>query len=354
MKIIIDAYLDNNLGDDLMVKLLLKAFPQHSFYLYTNSATISNTFKNIKNLTIRNLNQRNADILFADMYITIGGSRFQLVHRTSKIKRIFRIRRLRKYKRKKILLVNLGSNFGPYSDNFGKKLTEWEMRTNSLITVRDSESYQLLKKFHKVDNFHFADDIVYNLNSIYSIKNKKRNGLGISVYRSTNYPENSYSNYKFLAALSDNYIRKTGKQVKLFAFDTERENDLAAAHHIYNMSKEKSNIIIVPYLGDEQLFLSQFEACERMVAIRFHSAILSDIFKIPFLPIVYSNKMRNLLEDRNFSGLVINVKELNMNLVVDDVVNTIIDGKNLFTNFTNRDKNETIHFEELEKLLYKA
>lgn len=107
-------------------------------------------------------------------------------------------------------------------------------------------------------------------------------------------------------------------------------------------------------MGDEQLFLSQFEACERMVAIRFHSAILSDIFKIPFLPIVYSNKMRNLLEDRNFSGLVINVKELNMNLVVDDVVNTIIDGKNLFTNFTNRDKNETIHFEELEKLLYKA
>ncbi len=28
----IEAYLDNNLGDDLMIKLLVKKFPEHKFF----------------------------------------------------------------------------------------------------------------------------------------------------------------------------------------------------------------------------------------------------------------------------------------------------------------------------------
>ena len=57
-----------------------------------------------------------------------------------------------------------------------------------------------------------------------------------------------------------------------------------------------------------------------MIAIRFHSAILSDIYKIPFLPIVYSNKMQNLLDDMNFKGRSIDLNNLNDNLEIESIV----------------------------------
>ncbi|WP_339060920.1 polysaccharide pyruvyl transferase family protein [Tepidibacillus marianensis] len=176
-------------------------------------------------------------------------------------------------------------------------------------------------------------------------------GLGISVYRSLNPNENNYENYKALAKIADNYITKTNKTVKLFAFDSEHENDIVAAHHIFNLAKMKENIEIIPYIGDEESFLTNFKECERMIAIRFHSAILSDIYKIPFLPIAYSNKMQNLMNDRNFTGELIKLEELTPEILIDEIVDKIISGEGLCKNFTTNQGSSNIHFKELEKLL---
>ena len=351
MKLVINAYLDNNLGDDLMVKLLAKRFPYIHFYLHTNSSTIKNSFQAIDNIIIKSTKNKKDDIQKADAYVTIGGSRFQLVSLKQKFWRIKRLRQLKRVKKRNLKIATLGSNFGPYSGKIGVKLTEWELRMNDLVTVRDSEAENLLNSFKKVTNFHFADDIVYTLEAIYERQNPKKSGLGISAYRSIRNPIYNYPNYQFLAALADEYIKRTDKSVTLFAFDSENENDLAAAFHIFNLATEKKNIEIIPYLGDEKRFLEQFESCERMIAIRFHSAILADIFEIPFLPVVYSNKMNNLLHDRGYKGLSFELKDFNSDLAVDKIVDTIITGDDIFIDFTGNRHNANIHFNELEKIL---
>lgn len=34
MKVFLDAYLNNNLGDDLMIQMVANRYPQHQFYIY--------------------------------------------------------------------------------------------------------------------------------------------------------------------------------------------------------------------------------------------------------------------------------------------------------------------------------
>ena len=350
MNIMVNAYVDNNLGDDLMIKLLAKRFPDYNFYLYSNLSIVKNTFENIKNVFIRPISDRKSDINMVDAYITIGGSVFQIHTMRHMISRIIKIYNLKKIKKKRIKIATIGANFGPYSSKIGIKLIEWELRVSDLITVRDEYSEKLLKTFKNIKNYHLADDIVFNMDSICS---DKKDGLGISVYRSIKGNETNFENYKAISQIADKYIIKTGKKVRLFAFDSENENDVVAAHYILNFAEEKDKIEIIPYIGDETLFLSEFKKSERMIAIRFHSAILADSFKIPFLPIVYSNKMKNLISDRGFDGKMIMLEDLNMELDFETIVNDIVSGKGLFYNFLDNKGNSNMHFDELEMLLKK-
>ncbi len=351
MNIMISAYLDNNIGDDLMLKLLAGRFPQHQFFLYTDKSVLANTFRDQDNIIIRRSRDLESDMGKADAYLSIGGSIFQVVNRRQKIWRLKRIRRLARFKRRKIKIATLGSNFGPYADQWGIRLTRWELRKNDLVTVRDREALALLEGSKGIKQYFMADDIVYNLPADLLRNPKERTGLGISCYRSIRPGENNYQNYQALAGLADRYVQKTGKRVFLFSFDSEGENDLAAAHHILNLSREKDMIEIIPYLGDDTYFLDRFSACERLIAIRFHSAILADICQIPFLPVAYSNKMINLMEDRGFRGLSLKLEELTPALDLDMLAQELRDGGRLFDHFIGDQHTAALHFDKLEELL---
>lgn len=344
------AYLDNNIGDDLMVKLLAQRFPQHRFLLYTRKSVVMPTFESVPNLVIRPPQLWTEDMKTASVFLSIGGSIFQACSLLQKRYRCRRIRKLKKLKGQGLKIVTMGSNLGPYKGWLGAKLIEWELRLNDLVTVRDQEAVDLLKGFRGIKQVVLADDLVYNL-TIDQSPPEERCGLGIAAYRSMRVGENNFDNYGFLAQLTDAYVRKTGKSVRLFAFDSEDENDLSAAHHIYQLAEEKEALSIVPYLGDQEGFLSSFRSCERIVAIRFHSAILADIYQIPFFPVAYSNKMQNLLTDRGYQGLSYLLEDLNTRLDADKLAEEIIQGDRLFTDFLGDRHNASQHFDALAGLL---
>jgi polysaccharide pyruvyl transferase WcaK-like protein len=176
--------------------------------------------------------------------------------------------------------------------------------------------------------------------------------LGVSVYRSLSNKENNLSNYIVLAKIIDDFILKTNKSVRIFAFDTENENDLSAAHHVFNLCKNIEKIQILPYLGNENEFLTRYAECEKMIGIRFHSAIISDLLKIPFLPIIYSNKMRNWLEDNHFAGEYLYIENFKEDLIdVEKLVDELIEGSNLFYRDNERENNFELHFNKLRELL---
>lgn len=78
-KIFILAYARRNLGDDLFIEMLLKRYPQVSFYINVENPEHATLFKKFPNITVinekeRNLTKQNADEY--DGYIYVGGSIF--------------------------------------------------------------------------------------------------------------------------------------------------------------------------------------------------------------------------------------------------------------------------------------
>lgn len=347
MKVMLFAYLDNNIGDDLMLKLLSEKFPSHEFYVYTTNSVVLNTFAQFKNFTPRCPSQRKADVDVVDAVLAIGGSIFNdLNSLRGKVARLRKILFIAKASRKGKLIATVGCNLGPYKDKLGWYLTVAELRLNSLITVRDQSSFDLLST-RSFANVHLADDIVYGLHVPVGVE--PRNGLGVSAFRSTHAGENNYQNYQALAAIIDGYVEKTNKPVKLFAFDSEHENDVSAASHILNLVENKAHVELVPYLGDVAGFVEKFNQCERHVAIRFHSAILSDLMKIPFYPISYSNKMDAFVGENFPEFKISNIAELDVERMnIPAVVDCILSESTLC--YADHETNSQIHFDQLEKL----
>lgn len=349
MKIMVDAYLDNNLGDDLMIKLIAKHFSMHHFYLYSDNPAMINTFADTANITLRATALQKKDLKAIDVYLSLGGSIFQLLNWKYYYFRLKKVLLLKQLKRDKKKVVTLGSNLGPFGSKIGIKIAELELRQNDLITVRDQASYQLIQSFRGIDNCHLAEDIVYNLHDDLA---EKRSGLGISAYRSIKENENNEENYRALAKISDAYTQRTGKKVYLFAFDSGNEDDIAAANAICRLCKHKDQVVVVPYLGNHQAFLQAFKSCERMIAIRFHAAVLSDYYHIPFLPVAYSNKMENLTADRKHTGSSLKLAELKPGLNLDPLLKQIISGQGLYQNFESERQSARTHMIELGKLLH--
>lgn len=50
MKILVDAFLDKNLGDDLMVQMLANELKDHEIYLICNNDVLATPFKDYNNI----------------------------------------------------------------------------------------------------------------------------------------------------------------------------------------------------------------------------------------------------------------------------------------------------------------
>lgn len=297
MKIALIAYLDNNIGDDLMVKLIAERYKDSEFLLFSDKSIVSKTFNFLPNIKVLPKNSLKEEIKRVDLVVYIGGSIFILNSLRRVVSRIPNLINMIKWRIKRIPIITIGCNFGPYN-RLGKIFAFLEISLNNLIIARDNEYFEDYKKFVSSGKIVFSHDFVYNLNFLKKNNIKKDNILGISAYRSVAKKENNDLNYTALAKIADNFLLNGGAEVRIFAFDSEDENDLSAAHHIFDRIIDKSRVKIVPYLGNIDEFLNTFSSCELFVSIRFHSAVLADIFNINFFPLAYSNKMRNLIADR--------------------------------------------------------
>lgn len=186
MNILVSAYLDNNLGDDLMIISLSKKFPEHNFYLTSSNSTVKRTFESFDNIIFHELELSDQYLKKFSVFLSIGGSLFNDINGVlGIIRRIKRIRILRKLKKKNIRIATIGCNLGPYNNRFGPLLTKLELKQNSLTTVRDKDSFRYIQKFKNIKNNHLASDIVYNFSNQFELPYISKKYIGnicISLY----------------------------------------------------------------------------------------------------------------------------------------------------------------------------
>lgn len=341
MRIYTEAYLDRNLGDDLMIRLMAKTFPEHDFYLYIDRGSNMIPFYDLKNVHSTDMPfDKNFDTKQFDAVVIIGGSIFMLTRRLNAIERIrqkFPV--LRKIRAAGLKLATVGCNLGPFRDKWCEKIACRQLAFSELATVRDKKSFAAFQSYgYQAKQF---PDMLFSLEIPYVPPAHKDQVLGISAYRSMFRGGLCMDYYEGMANIADAYVDKTNGNIRLFAFDCEGENDICAAYTIRRLMHHKKSCEIIVYDGEADEFIQKFDGCSSLIATRFHSMVLAQISGIPVLPVVYSNKMEDALDDLNYKGLRLEYGEPVRN--VEEVTNLLLEQDGLF-------RLDKVQLEELKRV----
>lgn len=312
-KVYIKAYTKLNLGDDLFVFMLCYRYKNVQFYIKELSP-YTNVFKTIPNLKIiENIN----DISF-DAIVYIGGSIFIENSPSS----IFRIHELKEEIIKdNIPTYIIGANFGPYtSKKYFETVKNELLPYVESITFRDTYSYNLFKN---LNNVHYAPDVVFSLDTN-QITKDNTNEVGISIIHHLE-RKNLKLNYNtYITKLLEicKYYISIGYTIRLFSF-CEYEKDTEAINELLkNMTNQELQYVkISNYTGNLKEILSKIASQKLFITSRFHSIILGLKFNIPIIPICYSSKSTNVLNDLNFPESNIYTFENLENIIYNKIPN---------------------------------
>lgn len=325
------AYLQFNLGDDLFVKHLITKYPKTKFYIVADSK-YKRVFKKYKNLIIipdtvykfKILNKIKDRLIYyikkeCETVIFIGGSIFMEYPEWKNI-----INWYKEMSKNKHCYI-IGANFGPYySDDYLLECKDY-FRTVDDVCFRDKWSYNLFKDCNTV---RYAPDILFGLN----VFNYKINSIEKKVVISVIDCQSRDSNPNKLSEYHEQYVdcikniieilNENKFKITLLSFCEQEKDGKAIGEIISGLDQQiAKNISCFLYDGlNMDTILREIGTASYIVGTRFHSIILGAILNKPILPIVYSNKTKNLLMDVKFLGNIININEIGSMLINNNFV----------------------------------
>lgn len=347
MKIYLKAYTEKNLGDDIFIKIMTERYRNHEFFLVSGKNYLKFDNLNIKRHRIMNKIMKivsNDRVSYEKIYIKkfditvlLGGSMF--IQNDKYIKKSI-LENSKKY-------YIIGSNFGPYNTSEYHKYYENIFRGAIDICFREKHSYNLFKD---LPNVRYASDIVFSMD-ISDIKITNNKKVVISVIecerKASIVDKEKYENK--MVEMSKYFIEK-GYEVTLMSY-CKSEKDEEAIESILTKcdSKLKERISVYYYTGNIEEALNVMGDCQIVVGARFHANIIGLLLGKTIIPIAYSDKTINVLNDMNFKGRVLKVQDIDR----FDVNSLTEDDLNYKHDISFQIKDAQKQFERLDELLNK-
>lgn len=293
-RVFVDAYLYNNLGDDLFVDVLTQRYPETDFVCISRfyRPVTGNILTVSKRLAEKMLGMnalRKKEISRSDLIVSIGGSMY--IESESKDNCI--------YDAEKDLYI-LGANFGPWkTQEYVEKFRKAFSRAKD-VSFRDSASEKL---FEELPAVRYSPDILFSL-PVPRVSQKKQ--VFISVMKAS--AEHSEANA--LIRKQAQAFHEQGYEIVLGSF-CDLQGDTEACRKVASQLPFETRIIV--YDGDRQKILEEMAASEKIIASRFHALVLGLRMGKEVLPVSYSVKTDRLLEDLGLKGAGIRLQDSSSN-----------------------------------------
>lgn len=325
MRVLVQSYTKMNVGDDLFLHVLFTRYPDVEFVLnvydsfYKDYRRFRIAYKNVtvngrysfwykvkRRLGINGIDK--SGLHNFDAAVHIAGSIFMENPDNSVYDTVME-REVDYFYRHNVPVYFLSCNFGPYYTHDYKIQKENMFKKCTDVCFRDRYSYDL---FAHLPNVRYAPDAVFSMEKPRIIPYEKT--LGISVINLENRPKlRRFSNdYKSLIVkIAKNYINY-GYKVYLFSF-CSFEGDDTAVDEIADYMREygfEDRIEIVKYDGNIDEFVKIYLSMEHTVCTRFHSMVLSAVGGIPMLPLIYSSKITNVINDLGLCEHTLQINDL--------------------------------------------
>jgi colanic acid/amylovoran biosynthesis protein len=303
MKVFVNAYLENNLGDDLFFEILKNRYKGNKFYVMSSSVekekdvvVYKNKFFNkiIQKFELKKLLANKCDII-----VSIGGSIYMEPKNNAN---------------KKFFLGNkpyyvLGSNFGPYyTDTYYKNAHKFFEGAED-VCFRDKYSHNL---FSDIPVVRHAPDIIFSLNTGELGKMANTKKATFSIISCKDKLDVKYEE-KYIEAITDmtKELISKGYEITYMSF-CKNENDELAIEQILEKldSNTKEKIEKYYYRGNIKEALNVLNNSDIIVGTRFHATILGILLNKAVIPIIYSDKTKHTLEDLKFEGKTVDIRQL--------------------------------------------
>lgn len=189
-----------------------------------------------------------------------------------------------------------------------KKISLFSIKYSDYISVRDRQSYILLKKFLPFKEINFLKDVAFSLNTADNntphnisqfsrllAKDKKINvGVSLAAIGNYEYQENIITAVEYLY---NKYSDNINFYFLPFYVNPYEINDLDIINKLKKRIKNTSNFIIIKNEIGVIEFLKLFRQLDMAICMRFHAQVFAYIQKTPFLGISYDEKCLSFLQD---------------------------------------------------------
>jgi colanic acid/amylovoran biosynthesis protein len=311
MNVLLEAYVDSNIGDDLMLDLLVRRYPGINFWTFGYGDLAYNDrqpYRDWKNFFLIGRAAWETLLNSFDGYLGLGGSMWQDYGKVNAF--LIRDRTTRRMSELGRPRLMIGNNIGPVSTPAGEALFIDLLELLDDITLRDQASFDWIKARSRRVNARLAADPVF----LYPVPGCTRQAglVGVSVNNNPKAPDRNEPYAESIARLVAQLV-SAGSRVRLFGFDSGAEDDGAIISRVLAKLPVGAGPGAVEqciYQGDIPAFLAAFGACEHVFASRFHALVLALRFGIPFTPFAYLDKTASLLKDLGYRGPLFNYDNL--------------------------------------------
>ncbi len=301
MKIILEAFFDNNFGDDLFIDTVFGRYPDAEFYAFwdTLHPAVLNKVQVMDRLHIRPGNCRIMEEEHFDGYIMVGGDVFMNFGNYRE-----RIIRMEAIKKQGGFVALLGFNlYEEYCEETLESLRTI-MGLADVILPRDMATVERLRTIVPDLEVGCTADMAFTA-EYDTAKTDDRDILGIAPRRKYEATDAQHAAYcAGMAAVADGWLEAHPMGIARFlAFSAGAFDDAAVSREIIALMKHGSRTEIITHTGDIAAFLEQLKNCTAMLPTRFHGLVFALIYKIPFVAVTYEVKLHQLMDELHYNGL---------------------------------------------------
>lgn len=291
MKVVISGYYGfDNIGDEAILKSIIMALKEQDENIEITVLS-SNPIETKRNYNVNAINRWSInsiykELLNSDGLISGGGSLLQDVTSSRSILYYTFIIGLARLMKKPVFVYAQG--VGPINKNLNKKIVKHFLNKVQYISLRDNESFELIKSIGVKTKVDIVPDPVMGLDfKSVSQKNRNNNYIIISIRDwSTKY------NYLKQIAKSCNDIIKEGIDIKLLPMHGKLDEDT---------SKKLAELIeydveILSYKMNIEKKLKYITEAKVMIGMRLHALIFAGNVCTPMIGISYDPKIDSYLK----------------------------------------------------------
>ena len=351
MRFFLKGYLTENLGDDLFFDIIFKRYQKNENIKFDIIAPIKYRKTFGKDIKVYPLNcERVLKRIIGGKYsierrlqkeddatILVGGSMF-IENKNEKIDKY------KRYTDKPYYI--LGANFGPYQSKTFKEYYLKFFENITDICFRDKKSFS---EFSQLTNVRMAPDIVFSSNFVEPKKIEERKVLFSIIDCEKKQGQIGFeckNEYRKIICNLIEFFLEQKYEITLMSF-CKSEGDEKEINYFINKYKNKSNLKKYFYKNNIEEAIDVINNQKIIVGTRFHANILGLKLRKTILPISYNNKTINMLNDINYNGKIIDLKNIEKFKMSELTENDL----NYVCKIDDVEKKSIEHFKELDKFI---